>query len=70
MDTAGADLDAQGKALLEEDLRSPCTEEIAVFRAFARGRRRGQGRLRRAGHRPDRATRSCCSTRPWPTTAR
>ena len=28
-------LDAQGVALLEEDLRSPCTEEIAVFRAFA-----------------------------------
>jgi arsenite-transporting ATPase len=28
-------LDEQGKALLEEDLRSPCTEEIAVFRAFA-----------------------------------
>ena len=36
MATAGRDLDAQGKALLEEDLRSPCTEEIAVFRAFAR----------------------------------
>ena len=36
MATAGKDLDAQGKALLEEDLRSPCTEEIAVFRAFAR----------------------------------
>ena len=33
--TAGAGLDAQGLALLEEDLRSPCTEEIAVFRAFA-----------------------------------
>ncbi len=33
--TAGANLDAQGRALLEEDLRSPCTEEIAVFRAFA-----------------------------------
>jgi len=32
---AGAGLDPQGKALLEEDLRSPCTEEIAVFRAFA-----------------------------------
>ena len=32
---AGKDLDQQGKALLEEDLRSPCTEEIAVFRAFA-----------------------------------
>lgn len=28
-------LDARGRDLLEEDLRSPCTEEIAVFRAFA-----------------------------------
>jgi len=35
MATAGKDLDANGRALLEEDLRSPCTEEIAVFRAFA-----------------------------------
>jgi arsenite-transporting ATPase len=34
--TSGAGLDAAGRALLEEDLRSPCTEEIAVFRAFAR----------------------------------
>ncbi|MEN8512405.1 arsenical pump-driving ATPase [Burkholderia sp. RS02] len=33
---AGACLDAPAKAMLEEDLRSPCTEEIAVFRAFAR----------------------------------
>jgi len=33
--TAGAELDAKGRALLAEDLRSPCTEEIAVFRAFA-----------------------------------
>ena len=33
---AGRDLDDKGRALLEEDLRSPCTEEIAVFRAFAR----------------------------------
>lgn len=32
----GATLDAQGRALLEEDLRSPCTEEIAVFQAFSR----------------------------------
>ena len=32
---AGA-LDAEELALLEEGLRSPCTEEIAVFRAFAR----------------------------------
>jgi arsenite-transporting ATPase len=31
----GAQLDAQGRALLEEDLRSPCTEEIAVFQAFS-----------------------------------
>ncbi|WP_079433729.1 arsenical pump-driving ATPase [Zoogloea sp. LCSB751] len=33
---AGKSLDAGGLAMLEEDLRSPCTEEIAVFRAFAR----------------------------------
>jgi arsenite/tail-anchored protein-transporting ATPase len=32
---SGKDLDDKGRALLEEDLRSPCTEEIAVFRAFA-----------------------------------
>lgn len=32
---AGRDLDTHGRAVLEEDLRSPCTEEIAVFRAFA-----------------------------------
>ena len=32
----GQDLDAQGRAMLEEDLRSPCTEEIAVFQAFSR----------------------------------
>ena len=36
LQTKGAQLDAQGKALLEEDLRSPCTEEIAVFQAFSR----------------------------------
>ena len=34
--TKGNDLDAQGRAMLEEDLRSPCTEEIAVFQAFSR----------------------------------
>ena len=32
---AATTLDARGRDLLEEDLRSPCTEEIAVFRAFA-----------------------------------
>jgi arsenite-transporting ATPase len=36
MATKGATLDEQGKALLAEDLRSPCTEEIAVFQAFSR----------------------------------
>ena len=36
LDTKGATLDAHGRALLEEDLRSPCTEEIAVFQAFSR----------------------------------
>jgi arsenite/tail-anchored protein-transporting ATPase len=36
MAESGRDLDEKGKALLEEDLHSPCTEEIAVFRAFAR----------------------------------
>jgi arsenite-transporting ATPase len=36
LDTKGAKLDAAGRAMLEEDLRSPCTEEIAVFQAFSR----------------------------------
>jgi arsenite-transporting ATPase len=36
-------LDEQGRALLEEDLRSPCTEEIAVFSAFAETVARGEG---------------------------
>lgn len=34
--TTGATLDAGARALLEEELRSPCIEEIAVFTAFAR----------------------------------
>ena len=36
METQGARLDAAGRALLEEDLRSPCTEEIAVLSAISR----------------------------------
>jgi arsenite-transporting ATPase len=36
MKTVGSGLDEDGRALLAEDLASPCTEEIAVFRAFAR----------------------------------
>lgn len=35
LDKAGESLDAEALAMLEEDLRSPCTQEIAVFRAFA-----------------------------------
>ncbi|MFW5968069.1 MAG: arsenical pump-driving ATPase, partial [Persicimonas sp.] len=30
------DLDAEGLELLKEDLRSPCTEEVAVFHAFSK----------------------------------
>jgi arsenite/tail-anchored protein-transporting ATPase len=40
--TKGADMDAESRALLVEDLRSPCTEEIAVFRAFARTVAKGE----------------------------
>ncbi len=36
LETAGKNLDAEARALLEEELRSPCIEEIAVFAAFAR----------------------------------
>lgn len=39
----GSSLDAEGRAMLEEDLRSPRTEEIAVFQAFSRV-------IREAGH--------------------
>lgn len=34
--TKGAALDETGRAGLAEDLRSPCTEEVAVFQAFSR----------------------------------
>jgi len=34
--TAGSGLEGAARAVLEEDLRSPCTAEIAVFGAFAR----------------------------------
>ena len=36
MSSREKDLDAEGLALLREDLQSPCTEEVAVFHAFAR----------------------------------
>jgi arsenite-transporting ATPase len=34
-----------GRAMLEEDLRSPCTEEIAIFRAFSRTVGEGRDRF-------------------------
>lgn len=36
MRTRGAKLSAEDRALLKEDLRSPCYEEIAVFQAFSK----------------------------------
>ena len=36
MATKGRDLDDAGRALLAEDLLSPCTEEVAVFKQFSR----------------------------------
>jgi len=45
MAKAGANLDPSGHAMLEEDLRSPCTEEIAIFRAFARTVDEGAGQF-------------------------
>jgi arsenite-transporting ATPase len=41
----GPQMDEAGRSLLEEDLRSPCTEEIAVFRAFAREVGQGKDRF-------------------------
>jgi len=36
MQVKGKDLDDAGRDLLAEELRSPCTEEVAVFHAFSR----------------------------------
>ncbi len=36
MRTKGDRLDADGRAQLAEDLRSPCTEEVSVFHAFSK----------------------------------
>jgi arsenite-transporting ATPase len=40
--TAAKDLTPERRALLAEDLRSPCTEELAVFAAFSSLLRRGR----------------------------
>jgi arsenite/tail-anchored protein-transporting ATPase len=42
---ASESLDEDGLALMREDLRSPCTEEIAVFRAFAETVAQGEDRF-------------------------
>ncbi|KIS29312.1 arsenic ABC transporter ATPase [Arthrobacter sp. SPG23] len=36
METKGRNLDDDGRAALAEDLMSPCTDEVAVFRQFSR----------------------------------
>ncbi len=36
LESRGSVLDEQGRAALAEDLKSPCTEEVAVFQAFSR----------------------------------
>jgi len=40
--TRGAALDERGREMLREDLRSPCTAEIAVFQAFSRALRQSR----------------------------
>jgi arsenite-transporting ATPase len=45
MASKGKGLDEQARDMLEEDLRSPCTEEIAVFQAFSRVIRKSSKRF-------------------------
>ena len=45
LDKSASLMDEEGLALLKEDLRSPCTEEIAVFRAFADAVAQGKDRF-------------------------
>ena len=55
--------------MLEEDLRSPCTEEIAVFQAFSRIiREAGKKFVVMDAARP--GTPCCCSMPPAPITAK
>jgi len=43
--TSGVGLDAEALALLEEELRSPCTEEVAIFQAFSREIAKGKNQF-------------------------
>lgn len=45
IEQVGPTLDQDGLALLKEDLASPCTEEIAVFKAFARIVQEAKGKV-------------------------
>jgi len=45
LETKGKNLNIAGRKLLEEDLRSPCTEEIAVFQAFSKAIRESSTRF-------------------------
>jgi len=67
MTTAGADLDDAARAVLAEDIASPCTEEIAVFHAFARTVADAQDTFVVVDTAPP-GTPCCCSTPPAPTT--
>ena len=66
----GATLDAQGRALLEEDLRSPCTEEIAVFQAFSRIIREAGEKFVVMDTRRRQDIRCCCWMRQAPITGK
>ena len=59
MATAGATLDEHGRALLEEDLRSPCTENLLFF-APLQGRSMADGTASSSSTRPRRGIRFCC----------
>lgn len=58
LENQGKGLDAEGLAVLEEDLRSPCTEEIAVFRAFSRSSKK-QTTILSLWIQPQQVTRFC-----------
>ena len=57
-------MDAGGRAMLEEDLRSPCTEEIAVFRALRPSRGPRKRWIRCPRYRPRQGTPYCCWMQP------
>ena len=64
LSTTGKNLDADGLALLEEDLASPCTEEIAVFQAFAATVDQAKDRIVVMDTAPDRAYNSAAGRSP------